>query len=215
MGELETNLIRDAAAFVWVDIETTGLNPIRDRILEIGVMVTDKDGLMLGHNSWLVDHRVSALDMWDNLPDKVIEMHQASGLIDDWNANHQKIASVDADGSLAKLNQGAIESDIIRFLEVQMGLEDGKYGMAGSSVHFDRAFIKQDMPALHEWFHYRNVDISTIKQLCKQLNMPVALAWERESERLAKGHVRHRAIPDLAMTVAEYAFYKDNFLFVA
>lgn len=215
MEGLATELIRDAAAFVWVDIETTGLNSQRDRLLELGVMVTDRDGLMLGHKDWLVDHQVDPDHMWSTVDDVVYRMHEESGLMAAWNEHHSNIYKLDSDGSLARAQRATVAHDVVNFLEGQLGLESGKYAMAGSSVHFDRGFLKVDMPELHDWFHYRNVDVSTIKQLCRQLNMPVALAWEREAERLAKGHVRHRAIPDLAMTVAEYTFYKDNFLFVA
>lgn len=176
---------------VWVDIETTGLNVENDSILEIGLMITDHFGNKIDSTSslvgsgWRVDDFVS-------MPDVVKEMHSKSGLLHEliWTSN---------------LSARSVEQALCNWLK-ESGLNDPP--MWGSSVHFDRAFLKAKMPKLEAMFSYRNGDISSIKEICRRVN-PGLL--DRLNELLPKRGI-HRAIPDLEDSINEYIFYLNEFL---
>lgn len=168
---------------VWVDIETTGLSVDDDQLLEVGCIVTDSDLNPLDDG---VSCIITPLRSLDGMSDFVRNMHASSGLLDqlgthgvgiDWAAStiagyiHHRIP-------VAKLAP-----------------------LAGSSVHFDRAFLARDMPIVDDYLHYRHIDVSTVKELVRRWN-PAAF----EARPVPKG--QHRALPDLHDSIEELRWYR-------
>lgn len=189
---------------VWVDLETFGLDPETDPIIEVGLRVTDLEGRKIDHDYqgiiWSEYHDVRLATMeasanGGNEQEKlVLDMHTKSGLWDD------------------AMNQGKSWDTVLD--EIGAWLKNtGTEGlpMCGSSVHFDRKFLYETMQEVEEAFHYRNVDISTLKELCASIN-PAVYA---KLAVLTTPKKRHRVIDDLDDTIEEYKFYLDNFLFAA
>ncbi len=199
-------MAQGSASMVWVDIETTGLDPMFELPLEIGLRVTDAEGNDLDERT--LSREFSTLiwnDSWSHdrlyqLDEVVQEMHTASGLIDDmscsWGMPGDPNRRSPVDASL----------DIVTWLE-SLGLEKGTMPMCGSTINFDRGFLERHMPKLHDWFHYRNVDVSTLKNACKLLNPTLA-------KSIPPKRGVHRVLADIDDSIFEYQFYLDNFLHV-
>lgn len=173
----------------WIDLETTGLSPNDEVILELGLVLTDRWGEVVDQESWLIYE-----DGYEGVIEHAIpyvkEMHDKSGL---W-----------ADSRAAGSPLLDVETEALGWLD-DHGVKVGQLPMCGNSVGFDRAFIELHMPTLFKNFHYRNIDVSTLKECCRDLN-PLVFA------QLPAKKEAHRALPDLEETIAEYKFYIDNFL---
>jgi len=191
----------DLKKMVWVDIETSGLDSAVEIILEIGVQVTDVEGRLISEMSDLV-YQEDAVFLVENGDEYVKEMHTKSGLL----AELEALANAPSTPDDPKLGAEAMALKIVTWL-TNLGLEAGVYPICGSTINFDRSFLYQHMRPLHDWFHYRNIDISTVKGLCAMLN-PTVYAGKPEHEST------HRALPDIDDTVKEYNFYVDNFLHI-
>lgn len=179
---------------VWVDVETTGLDAEYDHLLEVGIYLTDRFGSVETYWSRLVSKSWDTLDI-ETIPGLVRAMHLSSGLFGDLD---EEVAQ----GRVQSLSQVADQA--VEFLE-----HHGATGkpMCGSSVQLDREFIREQMPDLFKAFHYRNLDVSTIKEACRVLNPSVF-------SKLAKSEPTHRVDACLPATIGEYQFYLDNFLWV-
>lgn len=174
---------------VWVDIETTGLDEKKGLPLELGILITNTDLEKVAQFSRIIQWGL--LDWSSKIDSFVTSMHEASGL------------KAEYDDGLGHQNP-VVEEEAIAFLEAHDAL---KYPMAGSNVaNFDRRWIAEFMPALNDAFHYRNQDISSIKETCRRWNPEVYAKLPPKSEK-------HRVIPDCLDTVEEFRFYRDNFLF--
>lgn len=169
---------------VWIDLEMTGLDVSRERILEIATLVTDADLTIVGEGPDLVIHQSDALldgmDAWNT------EHHGASGLTE-----RARASSVTEDEASAQT---------LAFLQ-SVGVSARSAPLAGNSVHQDRVFLSKYMPALEAHLHYRNVDVSTVKELVKRW-MPAIYA-----ERPAK-KASHRALDDIKESIEELRFYR-------
>lgn len=169
---------------VWVDIETTGLDPDQDYLLEVGVILTTPDLEVIDGRSVLVCDDPAGITKQLNANPAVHEMHSRSGLL--------KVYP-------GVLPASAAEAELGRFLRAvtattdEMVMELGP--MCGSSVHFDRAFLKRHMPRLEAAFHYRNLDISGIREAAK-LWAPHLVESAPTEKKL------HRALPDIDDTLA-------------
>ena len=186
------------AELVWVDVETTGLEHDIDCLLEVGVVLTDRWGTIRTSGTWIInepgDKEVIEEFLLKAEPDNyVLNLHQRSGLWKAWAAGH---------GKSLKETQGLI----LDFLSRER-LTPGVSPMCGSSVLFDRQFLQINMRGWADWFHYRNIDVSTIREIARLVNPRIA-----ENEP-TKAEI-HRPVPDLMDSIALYRYYLDNFFFI-
>jgi oligoribonuclease len=176
---------RKSDRLVWVDMEMSGLNPETDRILEIAMIVTDGNLEIIAEGPVLVVHQeqtvLDRMDAWNK------GTHGKSGLIG-------KVQS-------STLNEAEVERQCIEFLKAHV--KSSVSPMCGNTVHQDRRFMNRYMPKLEAYFHYRNIDVSTVKELCKR--------WQPE---IAGGFVKkqaHTALADIVESVEELRYYRDRF----
>lgn len=139
---------------VWVDLETTGLDPVKDDILELGFLITDSRGVEKARASWVLRY-TKPLEGWP------LEQHTKSGLLEE--CQRSPFA----------------EHDLIEIVPEFLNAfyEPRKVPMCGASVHFDRAFLRQHMPEIEKWFYYGNLDVSSIEKVA-QLWYPELPKWE-------------------------------------
>jgi oligoribonuclease len=188
--------------YVWCDLETFGLDPRRDPIIEIGFVITDIELEVIDDFQCVVwdspwyDNLLMQLS--DHANDGhagskiVLEMHQKSGL---WfEAQEEGRTLRDAEIYAASFLEGH-------------GVSKGD-PLCGSSVHFDREMLKSWTPAAAELFSYRDVDVSTLKELCMRENPDVYTQLASATQQMKM----HRVLDDIRDTISEFAFYKDRFL---
>ena len=182
----ETLLAASDQNLVWIDLEMTGLYPDRDRIIEIAVVVTDPqlavrvEGPVLAvHQS---DQTLDAMDAWNK------GTHGRSGLVD-----RVKASTVDEQQAQAL---------VIEFL--RQVVPAGKSPMCGNSICQDRRFLANYMPELESFFHYRNLDVSTLKELAKRWK-PAALEGFKKAQA-------HTALADIHESIDELVHYRTHFL---
>lgn len=182
MGADENNLI-------WIDLEMTGLDPFRDQIIEIATLVTDSQLNILAEGPVIAIHQ----------PDYILEG------MDDWNrAQHGKSGLTERVRASGYDEQGA-ERETIDFL--QRYVVAGKSPMCGNSICQDRRFMARFMPKLEAFFHYRNLDVSTLKEL--------ALRWSPEMAKGLEKKSKHLAMDDIKDSIAELQYYRERFLRLA
>ena len=175
---------------VWIDCEMTGLDLARDALIEIAVLVTDGDLHVLGEGVDVVIHADEAA--LDGMPDVVRDMHAHSGLTDEVRRSTVTLDEAER-----------LVLDYVR----QYVPEAGVAPLAGNSIATDRGFITRDMPALDAHLHYRMVDVSSVKELCRRWFPRVFFA------KPEKG-LAHRALADIEESIRELAYYRRT-LFVA
>ncbi len=171
---------------VWIDLEMTGLVPDTDRIIEIAVVVTDphlgrrvEGPVFAVHQS---DAALDAMDTWNK------GTHGRSGLID-----RVKASTID---------EAQAEAAVIEFLKKYV--PRGKSPMCGNSICQDRRFLARTMPTLEAFFHYRNLDVSTLKELAKR--------WKPEIIAGIKKAQAHTALADVHESIDELAYYREHLL---
>jgi oligoribonuclease len=172
------------APLVWVDLEMTGLDPARDVILEVAVIVTDGELEHLEEGPDLVVSQPEAA--LAGMPDHVAQMHAKSGLTEE--VRRSELSLADAEEAVLGFVRGCVA-------------EERTAPLAGNSVHADRAFLEVGMPSLNEYLHYRLVDVSTVKELARRWH-PQALD---SAPQKAEGH---RALADIRESIAELRHYR-------
>jgi oligoribonuclease len=176
------NAVRDE--LVWIDCEMTGLDLGSDKLIEIAVLVTDADLNILGDGLDVVIHADDAA--LSSMVDVVTEMHTRSGLIEEVRAS-----TVD----LATAEKAALDY-------IRQHVKQGKTApLAGNSIATDRGFIARDMPALDSFLHYRMIDVSSIKELCRRWYPRIYYGQP------AKG-LAHRALADIHESIRELQYYR-------
>ncbi len=171
---------------VWLDMEMTGLDPENDRIIEVAVVVTDSELNIIGEGPVFAIHQsdaaLDAMDAWNK------GTHGRSGLIERVKAS--TVTEADAEAAL------------IAFLKDYVPA--GKSPMCGNSICQDRRFMARGMPKLEAFFHYRNLDVSTLKELCKR--------WKPEIASGFKKHQKHTALADIIESIEELRYYRQHFI---
>src|SRR5512146_2324460 len=171
---------------VWIDMEMTGLSPDNDRIIEVALVVTDSNLETVAEAPVLVVHQPdSVLDGMDNWNKST---HGKSGLIDKVKAS--------------TLDEATVEAQMLAFLKEYVPARTSP--MCGNSICQDRRFLARWMPKLEEYFHYRNLDVSTLKELAKR--------WKPEVAQGLKKHGKHEALADIYESIAEMKHYREHFI---
>ncbi len=186
MAETNTPLSKSDKNLVWLDCEMTGLEPERERIIEIAVIVTSPDLSVRLEGPVFAIHQSDALlnqmDAWNK------GTHGKSGLID-----KVKASTVDEEQA---------ESQLIAFLSQYVPANGSP--MCGNSIGQDRRFLVKYMPKLEAFFHYRNLDVSTLKELAKRWNPVVYTSFKKQQ--------RHTALADVHESIDELLHYREHFL---
>lgn len=179
-------MAQDQNALVWLDMEMTGLDPDRDRIIELAVVITNSQLEVIAESAvWVLHQSDVVLDAMDDWNKKT---HAKSGLV----AKVKSSALSDAD----------VEAQCLEFLKRHV--PSGKSPMCGNSICQDRRFMARYMPTLETYFHYRNLDVSTLKELCKR--------WAPEVAKGVKKGGKHEALADIYESIDELKYYRENFL---
>ena len=186
MSDLTSPLSKSDQNLVWLDCEMTGLEPVTDRLLEIAVVVTGphleprvEGPVFVIHQS---DEQLDKMDAWNK------GTHGKSGLIDKVRAS--------------TVTEAQAEQELIDFLSRYV--PKGSAPMCGNSIGQDRRFLVKYMPRLEAFFHYRNVDVSTLKELSKR--------WKPEVYNSFKKAQKHTALADVHESIEELAHYREHFL---
>ena len=179
-------MAQDPNALIWIDMEMSGLNPETERILELAVVITDAQLNTVAEAPVLVVHQpdsvLDAMDNWNR------STHGKSGLIDRVRAS--------------TLTEADAESRMVEFLAQHV--PSGVSPMCGNSVHQDRRFLVRYMPKLDEFFHYRLIDVSTLKELCRR--------WKPEVLGGMVKHGKHEALADIHESIEELRYYRAQIM---
>jgi oligoribonuclease len=179
-------MAQDATRLIWIDLEMTGLKPESDRIIEVAVVITDQGLNVAAEAPVHVVHQPDAIldgmDSWNK------GTHGRSGLIDKVKAS----ASTEAE----------IEARMIAFLSRHV--PPGASPMCGNSVCQDRRFLARYMPGLEAYFHYRNLDVSTLKELARR--------WKPELIAGLSKQGKHEALADIYESIEELKYYREHLL---
>ena len=182
----DSALTRSDDNLVWIDLEMTGLFPDTDRIIEIAVIVTDPQ----------LAQRVEG---------PVFAVHQSDAALDamdDWNKGTHGKSGLIGRVKASTFNETQVEDQIIEFLARHV--PKGKSPMCGNSICQDRRFLANYMPKLEAFFHYRNLDVSTLKELAKR--------WKPEILAGFKKAQAHTALADVHESIDELLYYREHFL---
>ncbi|RZS47561.1 oligoribonuclease [Sphaerotilus mobilis] len=180
------SLPRHDQNLIWIDMEMTGLDPMTDRVIEIAVVVTDAQ----------LQVRVEG---------PVIAVHQSDAVLDGmdaWNRGTHGKSGLTERVKASTIDEAAAEAQVIEFLKGYVGARISP--MCGNSICQDRRFLANYMPKLEAFFHYRNLDVSTLKELGKR--------WKPEIMDGFKKHQKHTALADIHESIDELLYYREHLL---
>jgi len=179
-------MAQDPNNLIWMDLEMSGLNPETDRILEIAIVITNSQLEVVAEAPVLVVHQPSAvldaMDEWNK------GTHGKSGLIDRVKAS--------------TLSEAEAENQMLEFVSQYVAARISP--LCGNSVHQDRRFLVKYMPKLEEYLLYRNLDVSTLKELARR--------WKPEIMAGLTKHGKHEALADIHESIAELRYYREHIL---
>ena len=179
-------MTQDADRLVWIDMEMTGLRPETDRILEVALVVTDANLATIAVAPvWVLhqdDSTLAAMDSWNQ------GTHGRSGLIEKVKAS--------------RLDEVEVEAAALAFVGAHVPPRTSP--MCGNSICQDRRFLARWMPALEAFFHYRNLDVSTLKELCRR--------WKPDLMKGIPKEGKHEALADVYESIEELRYYREKFI---
>jgi len=179
-------MAHDATRLIWIDMEMTGLSPESDRIIEVATVITASDLTVVAEGPVLVVHQEAAvldgMDAWNK------GTHGRSGLID-------RVRT-------STFDEQAVESATLAFLAQHV--PSGVSPMCGNSICQDRRFLARYMPKLEAYFHYRNLDVSTLKELVKRWKPAIAGGFSKRG--------KHEALADIYESIDELKYYREHFI---
>ena len=179
-------MAQDRNRLIWIDLEMTGLVPENDRIIELAVVITDSQLQTVAEGPVLAVHQTEAV---------------LSGM-DAWNQNTHGKSGLTARVRASTLDEAAAEAQMLAFLEEWV--PKGASPMCGNSICQDRRFLARLMPKLEDWFHYRNLDVSTLKELAKRWYPAVYSGLSKSS--------KHEALSDIYESIEELRHYRQHML---
>jgi oligoribonuclease len=179
-------MAQDQNHLIWLDMEMTGLDPDTDRIIELAIVITDVRLETIAEGPVLAVHQ----------PDAVLDA------MDEWNRNTHGNSGLIERVRASSLSEAEAEAQMLAF--VQQYLPARTSPMCGNSVCQDRRFMARYMPTLEAWFHYRNLDVSTLKELARR--------WRPDVYRGMQKVGKHEALSDIYESIGELRHYRDNFL---
>lgn len=179
-------MTQDNNNLIWIDMEMSGLNPESDRIIEVALVMTDSQLNVVAEAPVLVVSQpeavLDAMDSWNK------STHAKSGLIEKVKAS--------------RLTEAEVESRMVTFLQAH--IPSGISPMCGNSICQDRRFLARWMPQLEGYFHYRNLDVSSLKELVKR--------WKPEIAAGLTKQCKHEALADIYDSIAEMKYYREHFI---
>lgn len=178
--------MQDASHLIWIDLEMTGLDPDRDRIIEIATIVTDSQLNTLAEGPVLAVHQSDAV----------------LGAMDDWNTRQHGGSGLVGRVRASAHDEVAAEAETLDFLA--QWVPAGASPMCGNTICQDRRFLARYMPRLEAWFHYRNLDVSTLKILMQR--------WRPDLESGLRKGGSHLALDDIRDSIGELRYYREHFL---
>lgn len=179
-------MAQDQNNLIWLDMEMTGLNPDTDRIIELAVVITDSQLNIVAESPVFTVHQ----------PDSVLDA------MDDWNKSTHGRSGLIGRVQASSLTEAEVEQQMLAFL--QQYVPQRASPMCGNSICQDRRFMARWMPVLETHFHYRNLDVSTLKELCKR--------WKPEIARGVVKKGRHEALADILESIEEMRYYREHFI---
>ena len=177
---------QDPNHLIWIDMEMTGLNPQTDRVIEIAMVITDGALTTIAEAPVLVVHQddatLAAMDSWNQ------STHARTGL-----TGKVRASTVD---------EATAEQQMLAFLREHVPPRVSP--MCGNSICQDRRFLARWMPALEDYFHYRHLDVSTLKELCRRWKPELARGWVKQG--------KHEALADIYESIDELKYYREHFI---
>jgi oligoribonuclease len=179
-------MAQDPNNLIWIDMEMSGLDPEKDVVLEVAVIITNSQLEFVAEAPVLVVHQpdsvLDAMDKWNT------DTHGKSGLT-------QRVKD-------SKLSEDQVADEMVKF--IAQYVPQNVSPMCGNSVHQDRRFMVRYLPKLEAWFHYRNLDVSTLKELARR--------WKPELLDGLVKHGKHEALADIQESIEELRYYRQHML---
>ncbi|RMG59146.1 MAG: oligoribonuclease [Gammaproteobacteria bacterium] len=171
---------------IWIDLEMTGLDPDHDRIIEIATIITDRNLEILAEGPVLAIHQ----------PDSILES------MDEWNTRQHGQSGLIERVRNSDIDEAEAERQTLEF--VRQWVPERTSPMCGNSICQDRRFLARSMPRLEAWFHYRHIDVSTLKELARRWAPELAKGFSKESS--------HLALDDIRDSIDELRYYREHFI---
>jgi oligoribonuclease len=179
-------MAQDSSHLIWVDLEMTGLDPDNDLIIEIATIVTDKNLNVLAQGPVLAVHQSDA----------------ALAAMDEWNQQHHGQSGLIKRVKASTINDAEAERQTLAFLK--QWVPENTSPMCGNSIGQDRRFLYRYMPNLEAYFHYRNIDVSTVKELAARWAPLIKDGFKKQSS--------HQALDDIIESIEELRYYREHFI---
>ncbi|MEY3808204.1 MAG: hypothetical protein RI893_1180 [Pseudomonadota bacterium] len=179
-------MAQDLSHLIWIDLEMTGLDPDNDQIIEIATVITDKNLVILAQGPVLAVHQSAA----------------TLAAMDDWNQQHHGQSGLIARVKASTIDAAEAERQTLEFLTQWVPAQTSP--ICGNSIGQDRRFLYRYMPKLEAYFHYRNIDVSTLKEL--------AARWAPELKDGFKKASSHQALDDIIESIEELRYYREHFI---